>query len=84
MEQNGLSNIGRGLTKEHSCEIISKICPQLKQKKSFKGQHGEKSFTGLDEIMNLIESVSEDFPSYSFILALVAILFNGAKLFEQF
>ena len=36
----------------------------------------------LDEMLNLIESVSEGFPSYSFLfLALAAILFIGAIRF---
>ena len=29
----------------------------------------------LDEILNLIESVSEDFPSYSFIVVLIICIF---------
>ena len=31
----------------------------------------------LDEILNLIESVSEDFPSYSFIHHLASYIFSG-------
>ena len=34
----------------------------------------------LDEILNLIESVSEGFPSYSFLTALIDLCFKGEIL----
>ena len=37
----------------------------------------------LDEILNLIESVSEDFPSYSYNLSLCTVLMHLSFLVEQ-
>ena len=57
MERNSLSNFGRGLPKEHSCEIISKsVYPFSRSRLKL----------------------------FFLFIALAAILFNGAKRFEQF
>ena len=37
MKRNGLSNFGKGSPKEHTCVIIFKIHPLVKEKKFFKG-----------------------------------------------
>ena len=52
-----LSNFGRGLTKEHPCQIIL-ICPPFSRRKHLK--------------------------FFFLFIALAAILFNRAKLFELF
>ena len=36
MKLNGLSNFGRGFTKEHSCEIILKSVPQFSRRNRLK------------------------------------------------
>ena len=57
MERNGLGNFDGGLTKEHSCDIISKSVHQFSK---------------------------EIVWSFFLFIALAAIWFNGAELFEQF